>query len=712
VRRASDRVETGLKSAATEHAHRPRDQVNMSRAAALALPILFAALVGPAAADDRDLCHDAKADGEVRIAACTRGIASKQWSGSELARLYASRAERYIFSRPRDLDKALEDCNAAIAADAQNAGAYRWRGVVHYERKDYDRAIADQDQALRISPRFPGAYYERGRAYAAKRDQARALADYEEAIKINAKYAAPYNGRGFIYLDKGNFDRAIVDFNEAIKLDPKYAAPYVNRSRSFARKREFDRALADADEAIRIDPQFFNAHMQRGYVLKDMRNFDAALAAFSRAEQIDPKSARPAVGRGETLLDRKQTDRAISELDLAIRLDPTYAVAHSERGYAYMRKGDLDQAFKDVTEAFKHGPVSASVYNHRGLVQDARRDYDEAIADFNEALRLDPAFVPALNNRGRTYNHKKEFDRAIKDLNEAMRLNPSTPFAYWNRAISYENKREFDKALADWRTTLKLDPDHQDAIKAIRRLERDKASPGTRTARVALVIGNADYKFGGRLANPVNDAGDFAAVLRKLGFDVIEGRNLDKRTMEEKIREFTGKLDKAGIGLFFYAGHGMQVDGDNWLIPVDARIEAAGPPSGRAAIVKSASVNVSQVLSKMEAEQRVNLVFLDACRDSPFGRESGTAQPKGLAPIQNAVGTLTAFATKPYHVALDGEGRNSPFTTALLKHVATPGLEIGSVMKRVRLDVIKSTRGEQVPFDESSLISDVVLAQP
>jgi len=684
----------------------------MSRAAALALPLLLTALVGPAAADDRDLCHDGKADGESRIAACSRAIASKQWSATELARLYMSRAERYVFSRPRALDKAFDDCNAAIAADPQHAQAYRGRGSIYYERKDYDRAIADQDHALRISPRFPGAYFERGRAYAAKQDQARALADYDEAIKINAKYAAPYNGRGNIYHDKGDFDRAIADYGEAIKLDPKFAAPYSNRSRSLARKREFDRALADADEAIRIDPQFFNAHMQRGYVLKDMRNYDAALAAFNRAEQIDPKSARPPVGRGEILLERKQIDRAISEFDLAIRLEPTYALAHSERGYAYMRKGDLDQAFKDVTEAFKHGPVAPAVYSHRGLVQHARHDYDEAIADFNEALRLDPRFVAAYNNRGRTYNTKKEFDRAIKDLNEAMRLNPSSPFAYWNRAISYENKRELDKALADWRTTLRLDPDNQDAIKAIRRLERDKGSPGTRTARVALVIGNADYKFGGRLANPVNDAGDFAAVLRKLGFDVIEGRNLDKRGMEEKIREFTGKLDKASIGLFFYAGHGMQVDGDNWLIPVDARIEAVGPPSGRAAIVKSASINVSQVLSKMEAEQRVNLVFLDACRDSPFGRESGAGQPKGLAPIQNAVGTLTAFATKPYHVALDGDGRNSPFTSALLKHVATPGLEIGSVMKRVRLDVINSTRGEQVPFDESSLITDVVLAKP
>jgi uncharacterized caspase-like protein len=181
--------------------------------------------------------------------------------------------------------------------------------------------------------------------------------------------------------------------------------------------------------------------------------------------------------------------------------------------------------------------------------------------------------------------------------------------------------------------------------------------------------------------------------------------------MDEKIAEFARKLDKAGTGLFFYAGHGIQVDGVNWLIPVDARVEGGDLRPERAAAVKTASINVTQVLSKMEAEQRVNLVFLDACRDNPFGRSTGSGPAKGLAPIQNAVGTLTAFSTKPDHVALDGDGRNSPFTTALLKHIPTPGLEIGAVMKRVRVDVIKSTKGEQVPFDESSLITDVVLAQ-
>jgi tetratricopeptide (TPR) repeat protein len=156
----------------------------MSRTALLALPVLLAALVNTATADDRDLCNDAKADREKRLAACSNAIATNQWSGTELARLRVSRAEQY--SRQRDLDRALDDCNAAIAADPKYAQGYRCRGAVYYERKDYDRAVAEQDRALGINPRSPQAYWERGRAFAAKHDQARAIADFNEAAKISA----------------------------------------------------------------------------------------------------------------------------------------------------------------------------------------------------------------------------------------------------------------------------------------------------------------------------------------------------------------------------------------------------------------------------------------------------------------------------------------------------------------------------------------------
>ncbi len=236
-------------------------------------------------------------------------------------------------------------------------------------------------------------------------------------------------------------------------------------------------------------------------------------------------------------------------------------------------------------------------------------------------------------------------------------------------------------------------------------------APGTRAAaeRVALVIGNGAYQKAGVLANPSNDAGDIALALRNIGFDVVEGRDLDKRGMEDKIREFSRKLDNSKLALFFYAGHGLQVGGRNYLVPVDAALERPGD-------LNLEAIDVTLVLQQMEAERRVNLVFLDACRDNPLARSlartlgtRSSSVGQGLASIQSTVGTMIAYATQPDNVALDGSGRNSPFTSALLKHIATPGLEISSLMRRVRTDVVTATRDRQVPWDHSSLMGDVVL---
>ena len=296
--------------------------------------------------------------------------------------------------------------------------------------------------------------------------------------------------------------------------------------------------------------------------------------------------------------------------------------------------------------------------------------------------------------------------------------------------MAFEAKGELAAALADYRVALSFDPDKReiggrDAAEGTARIEQELAAAPAKPAtaqnspsvvsqfvhRVALVIGNGSYRFAPQLSNPPSDAADIAQILRKLGFDVVEGRDLDKHAMEDKIREFGHRLDRADLALLFYAGHGVQVDGKNYLVPVDAKLERPGD-------LTLDTIEVGQILAQMEAAKRVNLIFLDACRNNPlarsFARSLGTRSlsvGQGLAPIQSAVGTMIAYATQPDNVALDGEGRNSPFTTALLKHIATPGLEIGSVMKLVRADVIATTRERQVPWDHSSLVGDVFLGR-
>lgn len=191
----------------------------------------------------------------------------------------------------------------------------------------------------------------------------------------------------------------------------------------------------------------------------------------------------------------------------------------------------------------------------------------------------------------------------------------------------------------------------------------------------------------------------------------MEGRDLDYQGLRSAVRDFSGKLDGAAVALFFYAGHGLQVGAKNYLVPVDAKLEAASA-------LELDTLDVETVTRAMEGEQRVNLVMLDACRDNPFTnalqRALGTrsaAVGRGLAPIRTAGGTLVAFATAPDTVALDGDGaRNSPFTTALLKHIRQPGLEVEAMLKRVRGDVMEATRGKQTPWSHSSLTRDVFLA--
>ncbi|MES0198997.1 caspase domain-containing protein [Mesorhizobium sp. M0011] len=222
--------------------------------------------------------------------------------------------------------------------------------------------------------------------------------------------------------------------------------------------------------------------------------------------------------------------------------------------------------------------------------------------------------------------------------------------------------------------------------------------------RVALVIGNGTYAEAGTLANPVNDALDIADKLRSIGFDVIEGNDLGKRELERSIGEFSDALEGAGVGLFYYAGHGLQVDGRNYIVPVDARLDVPVK-------LQLEAVPIDEVLDIMEQQTKVSLVFLDACRNNPFARSlSRTATTRsakalaGLAQFDSTRGSFIAFSTAPGAVAMDGSGRNSPFAAALLRHIAEPGQSINDMMIAVRRDVVSQTRETQRPWEQGSLL--------
>ncbi len=223
-------------------------------------------------------------------------------------------------------------------------------------------------------------------------------------------------------------------------------------------------------------------------------------------------------------------------------------------------------------------------------------------------------------------------------------------------------------------------------------------SASVQERRIALVIGNGTYKSS-PLANPVNDANDIAAALKNLGFSVRLKINADQRSMERSIREFGKDLRSGSIGLFYFAGHGIQVHGRNYLIPIGADVESE-------ADVKYESVDAGRVLSQMyEAENSLNIIILDACRDNPYARSFRSSE-KGLAKMDAPTGSILAYATAPGSVAADGTGRNGLYTSMLLKHISTPGLEIGRLFRQVRIDVVKSSGKRQTPWESSSLMGD------
>lgn len=213
--------------------------------------------------------------------------------------------------------------------------------------------------------------------------------------------------------------------------------------------------------------------------------------------------------------------------------------------------------------------------------------------------------------------------------------------------------------------------------------------------RVALVIGNSAYSGTTRLANPTRDAKAVAAALRKAGFaDVTEAFDLSRTTMLDALNDFSAKAAQADWALVYYAGHGMEVRGSNYLIPVDARLLSE-------AQVADEAIPLDRVLQGIAPARKLRLVVLDACRDNPFASRmaSGTRSlTRGLAPVEPGGSNYIIYAAKHGQVAQDGDGANSPFVTALVKHMATPRLELDRMFRRVSAEVLKTTDNRQEPF--------------
>ena len=482
----------------------------------------------------------------------------------------------------------------------------------------------------------------RGNALMNKGDNDRAIVDFNAAHDADPDNVGIIDARGIAYERKGQDDLAMADYNLALEKQPRYGAAYNNRGTIYLRKGAFQSALDDFNAAVKYAPKLYIARTNRGRVETFNKDFDAALADFAAAEQIDP------------------------------------------------------------------APPQAAM--HRCMTYTAMGKFDPAIADCNSAIEKAPKNQFALNSRAEAYLAKGDLDAALRDFNSVLGLNPNNVRAHSGRGQLFEKKRDLAQARADYRSAaFALTPFDEIDVAVARTLARERLAaltPQTPAAastarRIALIIGNGAYKNVHPLDNPPRDARLIAGVLHDVGFQtVMLSNDLTRDKFFEALKSFASEAEKADWAVVYYAGHGFEIGGVNYLVPVDAKLAADKD-------AETEAVALEQVIAAVGGARKLRLVMLDACRDNPFAPTMKHTialklVDKGFSNIEPGAGFMVVYAAKHGETALDGEGVDSPFATAVARDIKEPHVEVRKVFDIVRDDVWASTKHEQQPFTYGS----------
>ncbi|MGY3532705.1 caspase family protein [Bradyrhizobium sp. USDA 4452] len=524
-------------------------------------------------------------------------------------------------------------------------------------------------------------YYNRALAWHNKGDLEKAKADYDQSIAINPSFAPSYGQRAKVYLQNQDYDRALSDFDQAIRLKP--AGPFSagwfnNRAELFVATGDYDRALADYGTSIELDPNSWYAYVNRALVY-DFGGKDRLAALHCQsAIKLAPRAAGPYYCRAVVEISAGDLDSAARDIEHAIAIQDGQSEFYSLRGLTLASKGELDQAMRDYDHATQLNAQGALNYARRGLVDEQKGDIDGARADFRHALD-----VIGLDQLDRTQGQRV----AREGLHRL------------DQVASPEKSVVADHDAAK-PGTAKPAPALAAAVPIPPLGAGPKATPTER--RIALVVGNSKYRSVPVLPNPGQDAAAIADTLRAVGFqDVRLVTDATRDSLVEALKSFANAADGADWAVIYYAGHGMEMAGENYLVPVDAKFATDRDVSFEA-------VALTQVMGATEGARKLHLVILDACRDNPFANQikrtvASRAIGRGLAQVEPDSGTLVVYAAKHGQVALDGDGGHSPFVTALIKRMQTPRIEIRKLFDLVRDDVMAATDRRQQPFSYGSV---------
>jgi tetratricopeptide (TPR) repeat protein len=660
-------------------------------AAAIVLLVASGAAVS---ADTCDNSHGTSSDDVV--AACTRLISSGRASGETLARYYNNRG--VAFANKHNYDRAVEDYSQAVKINPRNITAFHNRGLSYHQKGDDKHAVEDYTRAIGLDSKLTKAYLDRARAYRVLRDYDKAIQDADAVIRLDSKLAAAYLLRGSIYGQKGDYDHAIPDLDRAVALDPS-ASSLGGRGYVYLQKNDLDRAFADYTRAISLNPNYALWHNQRGVVLERKGLVETALADYDDAIRLEATNPITFKNRGVARRRKGDVQGAVADYDQALKLDPQYNAAYTERGRAYEALNNPAAARASYEAAVSLPPKYDT---GQGAIDAARA----RLAALNGVVGIAPPApspAPAAAPSSKPAAAPPSQPAAAPPPQPAG-APPSQPAPAPSSRLA--TAPPAGPAAAPPSRPAAAPPPAPAVVSTAPQSSPPLPAPQTGSARkLALVLGNSAYQRQA-LRNPDNDARAMAKALRQIGFDVIDGYNLDYTGMRRVISEFAVKASTAQLALVFYAGHGLSIAGHNYLVPVDAKMESA-------VAANFELFDLDQIIASVDDPARTTVIILDACRNNPFATQASTRAMNrggGLAGYDSvAAGMLIAFATRPGQVAKDGSGDHSPFTAALLKYIATPNLEILDMLRRVRREVLQETNGEQITWDNESLFGDVFL---
>jgi tetratricopeptide (TPR) repeat protein len=484
------------------------------------------------------------------------------------------------------------------------------------------------------------------------------------------------------------------------------AVAYDIRGQGFLTKRNYDKAIAAFDAAHTADPDAPGYLVSRGFAYEGRGDDEHAMADYNQVLQAHPNAANALNDRGTLYLRKGQLQNALDDFNAAENSNPNLYYAHTNRARVLSANKDYDGALAEFAAAERIEPDAPQVHNYRCMTYTAIGQFDKALADCNAVLEKMPKNQFALASRGDAYQAKGDLEAALKDYDFVLKLNPNHVRAYAGRGQLFEKKHNLEQARADYRSAaFALTPYDAFDVSLARQKARERLAAlapqapngSTTIRRVALVIGNGAYKNVHQLDNPPRDAKLVAEALRGVGFQTVTLANdLAHDKFFETLHAFALEAEKADWAVVYYAGHGLEIGGVNYLVPVDAKFVTDRD-------AENEGVALEQVIAAVGGARKLHLVMLDACRDNPFEPTmqrtiSLRLVDKGLSNIEPEAGFMVVYAAKHGETALDGEGVDSPFAVAVAHDIKEPHVEVRKVFDIVRDDVWKASKHQQQPF--------------